>query len=165
MESISTGDKHFLDRVSQWLQTGAETLVMIRYSRAAGSKSFEFFTSMQALLGRLKRLPAQTEVTVFRTPQLPFRGVVDDEFISRTAEAIADGLEFLVIETNPRSAGSSTWFHHIAGESHADLRGALEQSRGRYVAVGAYPPWLENSSDVISAIVPDQSGNATPGAY
>jgi hypothetical protein len=54
-----------------------------------------------------------------------------------------------------RAFGEKSWFHWEAGESHAELREALEGTRGTPVAVGFYPPWLEDTNDVVSAIAPD----------
>jgi hypothetical protein len=58
-----------------------------------------------------------------------------------------------------------SWFHHEAGVSHAELREALEASRGALVAVGLHPPVLEDSDDVVAAIVPDENGIVSIGVY
>ena len=58
-----------------------------------------------------------------------------------------------MVETAPRTAGNHSWFHHQAGESHEELHEVLEGLRGEGVAVGEYPPWLEDSPNVISACV------------
>src|SRR5277367_5972225 len=42
----STTDKRFLKSMEDWLCGQSEIMVLIRNSRAAGSKSFEFFTSL-----------------------------------------------------------------------------------------------------------------------
>jgi hypothetical protein len=140
-------------------------LVLIRYSRAAGSKSFEFFTSFAVLEERLRQLPPETNVIAFRKPQLPLRGIVDDEFIGSCLNSISNGKEFVVVETVPRTAGRASWFHDEAGESHGELREALEDSRGRHVAVGEYPKWLDDGQDVISGYIPDSDGIVRSGAY
>jgi hypothetical protein len=59
--------------------------------------------------------------------------------------------------------GDAPFFHWSAGESHAELREELEDLRGSSVAGGLYPPWLEDTEDVISAYVPDGVGR--PGGY
>jgi hypothetical protein len=64
-----------------------------------------------------------------------------------------------------RAYGEMSWFHNEAGESHAELREALEESRGTPVAVGPYPSRLEDSDDVASAIVPDENGIVRIGVY
>ncbi|HEY6971169.1 MAG TPA: hypothetical protein VJA94_18310 [Candidatus Angelobacter sp.] len=165
MDNTSSTDNHFLAMVEQWLQSQPEILVLICYSHAAGTKSFEFFHSFETLSRRLSQLPPRARVTAFRRRQLPLRGTVDDEFIGKCLNHIQDGVEFLMVETVPRTAGGTSWFHMAAGESHGELTEALDQSRGQSVAVGSYPPWLADNADVISAIVPDEHGNVKPGIY
>ncbi len=161
----STGDKQFLETLEGWLRSQSEIMILVRYSRAAGNKSFEFFTSFEALRGRLAQLKAETSVTAFRTPQLPLRGRVDDEFIGRCLSRIPAGSEFLVLELDPRMATQQCLLRHEAGESPDELKQVLEGLRGRLVAVGEYPPWLKESPDVISAYVPNQDSTVKAGVY
>jgi hypothetical protein len=165
MSLTSTTDREFLKTLEDWLGSQSEILVLIRYTRAAGDKSFEFFRSFAALSERLRQLQAQTCITVFQRHQLPLRGVVDDAFIDQCLKSIHDGSEFAVVETVCRSAGRYSWFHNEAGETHEELRKSLEDSRGSPVAVGEYPPWLENGSEVITAYVPDEDGVVRTGVY
>jgi hypothetical protein len=165
MSYPSSTDKRFLATLDEWLRSQREILVLIRYSHAAGSKDFEFFSSFETLMEKLRSFPPRTCVIAFRQPQLPFRGVVDDSFITACLGGIPDGSEFLVADTILRTAGRASWFHHGAGESHAELREELESLRGHTVAAGLYPPWLEDTDDVISAVVPDEHGVVRTGAY
>ncbi len=165
MSAISSTDKRFLTTLEVWLRSQPEILLLIRYSHAAGNKSFEFFRSFAALSERLRQLPACTNVIAFEQPQLSLRGMVDDAFIGNCLSSIPDGSEFIVVETVPRTAGRASWFHQSAGESHAELREALEELRGSPIVVGLYPPWLQEGSDVISATVPDEHGVVTLGVY
>ena len=160
-----TNDPTFLRTLESWFDTQAEILLLIRYSYAAGSKDFEFFRSFRSLAERIHKLPPRTCVIAFREPQLPLRGVVADEFIAKCLSEIPDGSEYLVVETTQRVYGQMSWFHHGAGESHAELREELEDSRGIAVAAGLYPPWLHDTEDVISAVVPDEDGVARTGIY
>lgn len=144
----STTDKKFLKTLENWLGGQSEIMILVRYSGAAGNKSFEFFTSFAALRERLARLKAETSVTAFRKPQLPLRGRVDDEFIRNCLSLIPVGSEFLILETDPRRATRQWLFHHEAGESLDELQQALDELRGRLVAVGEYPQWLKDSPDV-----------------
>ncbi|MGH9522817.1 MAG: hypothetical protein ACRD3E_09825 [Terriglobales bacterium] len=162
---ISTKDNRFLAKVRSWIQSQGEVFATIRFSRAAGSKSFEFFTSFDAFSERLQELPQQTAVTVFRERQLPLRGVVDDAFIRECLNKIPDGAEFLVVETQQRTAGGQSWFHHTAGETHAELSNGVEDSRDRFVAVGVYPVLDCGTADKVNALVPDQNGVLSPGCY
>jgi hypothetical protein len=72
----STTDKNFLKSLEDWLRGQSEIMILVRYSRAAGSKSFEFFTSFAALKKRLGLLKAETSVTEFRKPQLPLKAML-----------------------------------------------------------------------------------------
>lgn len=161
----STTDKKFLKTLESWLGGQSEIMILVRYSRAAGNKSFELFTSFAALRERLARLKAETSVIAFRKPQLPLRGCVDDEFIRRCLSLIPPGSEFLILETDPRRATRQWLFHHEAGESLDELQHALDELRGRLVAVGEYPQWLKDSPDVISAHVPQHDGSIKAGVY
>jgi len=161
----STADKKFLESLEDWLRCQSEIMILVRYSRAAGNKSFEFFTSFAVLRKRLELLKAEASVTAFRKAQLPLRGYVDNEFISKCLSLIPAGSEFLVLETDPRMATQQWLYHHEAGESPDELRQALEGLRGRLVAVGAYPQWLKDTPDVISAYVPHQDGTVKAGVY
>jgi hypothetical protein len=165
MGYASATDPQFLGTLESWLRRLPEILILIRYSRAAGSKDFEFFSSFEALWNRIRQLPPDTSIIAFRQPQLPLRGVVDEDFVASCLIGVPDSLEFLVLETARRAYGEKSWFHWMAGETHAELREALEGSRGAPVAVGPYPPWIADSDDVISAIVPDENGIVRVGVY
>jgi hypothetical protein len=161
----SAADKEFLKTIEHWLESQPELLILVRYSRAAGNKDFEFYSSFESLVERLRRLPPETCVTVFRTPQLPLRGVVDDDFIKKCLSSMPDGSEYAVVDTVPITSGRFSSLNFSAGESHDELTADLENSRGRRVAVGKYPPWQEETRDAISAYVPAQDGKVRPGVY
>lgn len=165
MSYPSTNDPQFLRTLQSWFDTQAEILLMIRYSGAAGSRGFEFFRSFRDMAHRLHELPPRTSVIAFREPQLPLRGVVDDEFITECLSRIPDGSEYLVVETTRRVYGRASWFHHGSGDSHAELSEELDNSRGIPVAAGAYSPWIKDTEDVISAVVPDADGVPRSGVY
>jgi hypothetical protein len=156
MSYASATDPKFLGTLESWLRGLPEIFVLIRYSAAAGNKDF---SSFETLSNRIRQLPPSTSITVFRQPQLPLRGLVDEYFIASCLSVIPDGSEFLVLEMTHRAYGEKSWCHWEAGESHAELRETLEHSRGTPVAVGPYPPfWLEDSDDIVSAIVSDVNG-------
>lgn len=165
MSLTSAFDDEFLKTLENWLASHPEVLILIRYSCAAGNKDFEFYSSFAPLLERMRQLPAKTCITVFRNPQLQLRGVVDDEFISKCLSSVPDASEYAVVETVPTKSGRFPFFDFSAGESHDELREDLERRRGKPVAVGEYPPWLEDSSDVISAYVPAEDGEVRRGIY
>jgi hypothetical protein len=93
------------------------------------------------------------------------RGIVDDEFIGKCLSSVPDGSEFAAVETVPTREGAHSWLNFTAGESHDELREALEGARGRPVAVGEYPPWQEDSPVVVSGYVPAEDGKVRQGVY
>jgi hypothetical protein len=165
MSRTSTKDPKFRGKLQRWLRKQGEVLVMLRHPYAAGSKDFEFFTAYKDLGERLRKLKPCTWVVVFKEPQLPVRGVVDDALIAACVAHIADGADFLISELTRLTYGRSTWFNWSAGRSHAELRKGLEKLRGTPVAVGHYPPWVKESDVVISAIAPDETGVVRLGVY
>jgi hypothetical protein len=162
--AVQTTDAAFLETLASWLEAQPEILVLFRYSHAAGSRDFEFYSSFQVLADRIKALAPLTSVIAFSQPQLPVRGVVDEAFIERCLREIPDGAEYLIVETTLRVYGRVSWFHHNAGESHACLREDLQDCLGAPVAVGLHPP-LDDTDVTISAVVPDQDGVARSGIY
>jgi len=147
MTYAATTDPAFLQTLETWLQEQPEILVLFRYSYAAGSRDYEFFTSFQALAERLRQLAPRTSVIAFRKPQLPLRGIVDDEFISNCLTSIPEATEYLVVETIRRTYGQASWFHHDSGLTYKELQADLEESRGFPVAAGLHPPWLEDNDE------------------
>lgn len=165
MSYPSSADIGFLSTARQWIDAGGEVLVLIRHHAAAGSKDFELFGSFPAFQSRVESLPPRTSIIVFRDRQLPLRGPVDAGLISAALTLVPDGIEWLVVSLLPTTEYVHPYFHHAAGETHAELREELEAQLGVPTAVGAYPPWLEDSESVISAVVPDGDGSIVPGIY
>jgi hypothetical protein len=151
--------------VDGWLRQLTEVLVLFRYPYAAGQTEFRLFASLQDVREAIAQQPSRTNVMVFGHPALPIRGVVNDEFIDQCVGIIPDGKEYLFLELEATVAGRRSWFHHDSGTSHASLREDLEQSRGRRVAAGHFPPWLVDTELLASAIVPDQDGIVRRGVY
>jgi hypothetical protein len=165
MGYASARDPEFLGTLRSWLASQPEILVLIRYSYAAGSKEFELISSYAEATERLALLPPRTCVIAFREPQLPIRGEVTEQFVEECLGRVTEGTEFLVLEAEATQHGSRSWRHWDAGTSHAELRDVLISSFGRSVAVGLYPPWLEDNDNVISAVVPDENGVVVTGIY
>ena len=165
MSLFATTDVRFLAILEGWFKTQNVVLIEMRYRCGAGSQDFELLPSFQALSEKFRVLPAGAFVTAFRKPQLPLRGLVDDNVVTMCLENIPNGAEYLVAETVRRVYGRHSFFHCGSGESHAELREELEEYRGAPVAAGLYPPVLEKSSDVLTAVVPDADGILRPGPY
>jgi hypothetical protein len=162
----SSHNPAFTKRIADWIQAHGEVLVLIRWPNAGGSKSFEFFREMSALMARIAPLPERTSVIVFRQPQLPIRGRVDDELIRRALEHIPEDTEFLIAGLDLVTYGRYSYYTNASGESHDELVATLRDWRQDHrVAVGRYPEWWEDTENVTSAYVPDMDGNVRLAAY
>jgi hypothetical protein len=161
----SSTDTSFLSTVEAWIEATGEVHILIRHHASAGSKDFEFFHSYTALLDRLGGLPSRTCITVFRYEQLPHRGTIDPEFISSALTVVPEGEEWLAVSLQQTIAGRQSWLHHSAGTTHSELRAELAGYIGTPVAVGLYPPWLNDNEAVLSAVVPEQGGAVVTGIY
>jgi hypothetical protein len=128
----------FLDRVAGWIQQSGEVLVVIRYLRAGGVKDFALCRSRDGFEGLVAAMPVGADIEVFRDPQLPLRGTVDESFIAAALDAIPDGEESLVV-TMDALPGTGISYRGMMGASHADLRESLEELRGGRVALGVCP--------------------------
>lgn len=165
MPYVSVNNPVFQSTVARWISETHEVLAMIRFHAAAGSKSFEFFDSFELFRGRLGQLPARACVTVFREQQLPLRGRVDRDFIRKAIATIPSGTEYLLVGLELTTIGNASCYYDFAGETHDELREALEGELGSLLAVGPYPPWLEDNESVTSAVVPDPDGFVHTGIY
>ena len=165
MSYVSTEDSNFSLAIEGWLVERSEVSALIRYSASAGAKSFEFFYSLDDFLQRLRELPARACVTAFREPQLSLRGFVDEKFIASAIAQIPDGTEFLIAGLQKVTYGKASWFKFLSGENLCELEEELRSCLGEMVAVGVYPPWLVDSDEVKSAVVPGMDGSVAPGVY
>ncbi len=165
MSSLSTHDVAFRNKTNKWLAETGEISSLIRFSAAGGSKSFEFFHSIRAFTERLAQMPPRTCVTVFRSRQLPLRGCVDNEFVKAALAQIPEDTEYLISGLEPAAYGKASWFRFTGGVGLAQLQEDLADHIGEKVAVGIYPPWLYDTDDVISAVVPEQDGSVVVGVY
>lgn len=161
----STLEANFQETVARWLEQNGEILVLFRYSHMAGSREYELITTQQDWQERLAQAPPRTCISVWGDRQLPLRGRVDAAFIQQALRQISEEDEFLVVGLTQVSYGIAAWYRHTGGEGHAELRTALQNFAGELVAVGIAPAWSEDGGNEMSAVVPDEKGNATPGVY
>ena len=108
---------------------------------------------------RLERLPPKASIIVFKARQFPLRGPVD---IAEAMACIPDGTEFVLLIFD---VSGQSIVEHREGISHEELRDYLEEYRDQLVALGPFPPWLEDNDEVISAVVPDRDGTLRMGVY
>lgn len=165
MRYVSTNDLNFRATVENWLQENGEISVLIRYSHAGGNKEFEFFHSMQSFNERLQRMAPKTCVIVFREKQLPLRGKVDAHFIKIAVQTIQNAEEYLIAGLERVKYGAMSWHQFISGVGLEELKESLCECEGEIVALGAYPSWLEDNDEVVSAVVSEADGTVITGVY
>jgi hypothetical protein len=121
MSLKSAAGQEFLKTLENWLGSQTEVLVLIRYSRAAGTRIWvrQVFCSVA---GKVAAMPAEMCVTVFRNPQLQLRGTVDDEFIGKCLSRVPDGSEYAVMDMALTRLARSSFDNFSAGESHDEVR-------------------------------------------
>jgi hypothetical protein len=141
----------FLDTVSRWIASSGEVLVVMRYLHAAGARDYALIRTPDEFRRLVDVCPVGTDVIVFKNPQLPVRGCVDEDLIHRAREVIPDGAEFFCVclpgnvAGDPRLSGSM-------GDSHESLTQALLDGYGNRVAVGPCPAyWQDDNVDMVSA--------------
>jgi hypothetical protein len=166
---LSTRDDRFWEVADAWLLQGGEILVMLRYSRAAGSRDWYFARDSEWLRSLIGPLPAETSVILFRQSHLPLRGTAGKELAESAEALLPDGVEFLVVQLEPHRHHSPThsmeWTVSQAGESHAELREAIDDLSGHAVAIGQHPPFWQDNEDILEAIVPFADGSVKRGIY
>ncbi len=165
MNYLSAKDEIFLATAECWLAERGEVAMLIYYSHAAGSKSFEFFQSAPFLLERLQQLRPRTLVTLYKQQQLPLRGHVDEAFMEAAHAQLPPAAEYLIAGLDPVTYGGQSWLRFDAGEGHGELRDALNGFVGERVAVGAYPALDDEDGQRLSAIVPAGDGAVIVGVY
>ena len=165
MAYVATTDPTFLHTLESLLAGQSEVLALVRFRCGGGSREYRLFSSYSALLEMMHQAPAGACITVFRNPNLPLRGVVDEEFIKRCLAAMPDGAEYVMFETIQTVAGKVSWYHNGSGQSNAELKDDLEQSRDLPVVVGYHPSMSGGSDESVDGVVPDAYGTVKAGPY
>ena len=146
----------FLERVFEWIENarvhGDGVLVVLRYLRAAGAKDFALCFSERDFRALVEAAPRGCDIVVFRDPQLPIRGLVNDKLIASALAAIPDGAEYLLIARENTRRGSVISRDYEAGESHGELLESLREFDGVEVALGIWPElYVADHEGMISA--------------
>ena len=165
MAHTASTDPTFLRMIESWCSVQPEVLAVMRFRGGAGSRDYRLFSSYSELLEMIQKAPAGACITVFRNPQLPFRGVVDEAFIERCLRAIPNGNEYLMFETTQTVAGKHSWHHFGSGMSQAELKDDLQESIGRPVVVGYHPSMSAGAPETVDGVVPDVDGVVRAGPY
>ena len=157
---ISALDPAFQQRIADWIETHGEVYVVLRYSAAAGNKDYYLIQSAADFRRITLKLPADTSVIVMLEPQLPLRGTVDASFVEHAVQALPDGQWWFLLP-NPTAHHS----HSEVGETHQELRAALEEYRAQPVALGLEPNWVPDIPEIVEALYPREDGTLKRGVY
>jgi hypothetical protein len=152
--------------VEEILADVGELCCVIRFSHAAGNRSYEFFEDFEPFARRIRQLPPLTSVIVFRNRQFPIRGVVDEGFVTDATGSIDPEIAWTLVRTSSITMGSQSWFHHLDGSSLTELEEELRSTFcwGQPVALGPEPDWHDLEA-TFEAIVPGLTGVVQRGVY
>jgi hypothetical protein len=165
MQSVASNNPEFLKTLENWCKTQPEVLALVRYRCGAGSREYRLFSSYGALLQWIQEAPAGACVTIFKNPDFPIRGIVDEKFIESCLQTFPEGAEYLMIETTNTVAGKLSWYHYGSGTSRAELKDDLENSIGIPVVVGYHPEMSAGPEEALDGVIPDADGIVRRGPY
>lgn len=121
-----------------WLAGSGELFIDLAMPRMPGAGDWWLVRSIDQLLQLLDSVTwPQVEVTIFRQPQLPLRGVPDDDLRRRALDLIPDGQWYAIQEI----VGHGPYFcRPVAdGNTHAELLHDLASVEGTSIAAGLHP--------------------------
>lgn len=164
MNERSVFNSSFLSLVEKWIAESGEIYIVIRYSHMAGSKDYLLMHSFLEFLNKLRTLPAQADVIVFRQKQLPIRGIANEDLLEAALDEIPDGIEWKMEEYNPQTQTINRWIW--GGAERKELIKTFNENKGLSLAVGKTPTWWEDDNeDMQSALVPMKDGALKRGIY
>jgi len=136
-------DPTFLNMVKHWIELDGEVYAIFELVRAGGVKWHYVFTSTNQFLSVLTspalRSPSGV-IDVYRHPQFPVRGWVDNAFVSRALSEIQDGQDwFLLSFDNEIEKGQTIGAY--GDRSHKALKQELQDNAGKYVMIGPDIHW------------------------
>jgi hypothetical protein len=128
----------FFRRVCQWIDEAGEVLAASRYG--AGDRDYLLCHSPSDFATFCRETASYVptaSIAVFRSPNVPLRGVVDDRFIEQALALIPENTEALVL----RLTTPGPLLHGNACDTHVELRAELQDLARERVAVGLFPEW------------------------
>lgn len=165
MSYPSTKSAAFQNTVQHWIETQGEVLTLFRYSHAAGSKAFEFYSDFAVWQARVEEMQPKTCVSVWGEKQLPLRGCIDEAFVAQARVLIPEATEWLLVGLEKVTYGRYSWFSYNAGMSHKELEWELREEWGERYALGIYPHYQEDGGQEMSAVIPEPDGRVITGIY
>lgn len=136
----------FVETVLKWIESSKEVFFVLRYLRGGGAKDYGFVTNRDELHHLIDLCPTGTDMIFFRDPQLPIRGVVDEQFIANASRQIEDGTEYLCVCMRPQSQGDPR-LRGDMGDMLASMVEDLQEVFGEPVSLGSCPPFIDADSD------------------
>ena len=158
----SVFDRQLLDLAEGWIRKSGEMYVIVRFS-TGGYHAHEFlFTKFDQYVAWLRTLPARAYVTLFREPQLPYRGIADDAFKALVLEHWKPRDEWTIVELRPNERLKKGYWNL----DEKELNQTLNKFQGELVAAGPTPPWWERDhSGMRSGLVPMEDSSVELGIY
>jgi hypothetical protein len=140
----------YLSTVRDWIAATGEVLVIMRYLCGGGSKDFALVTSPEEFDQLVDVCPMGTDIIVFRDPQLPLRGVVDDAFVKQVQDLLHDQDEYLFLNMKPEKPNDPRCFGEF--DYLINLKSDLEEMEGKTIAIGRCPDFTgPDNESMISA--------------
>ncbi len=129
--------RHNWALLNDWLAETGELLVDVDLLHSGGDRKIYIVKSLFELH---KLLAEQTwpeiHVAIYRERQYPFRGVVDEIFITQAMGYIADGQHYAIVKLREYPTPCE-WLDD--GKSHEQLGEQLKRLKGESVGIGTEP--------------------------
>jgi len=145
MRAIDWGGKsatapRFLEIVKNWIEKDGEVYLMLWFHCAGGTKHHWLLNSFAHFLSIIEATEGYCSVDVYRHPNFPLRGVVDDAFIRQALVDFPDGENWFLLayeQNSDQGTPCDVW----GDNSHTALLEALNSYIGDYVFVGPDVHW------------------------
>ena len=142
---------NYLATVDSWIAGTGEVLVIVRYLWGGGAKDYSLVTTPEMFRSLINACPKGADIIVMRDPQLPLRGIVDNEFIQRAKKSVGNDQEYMFVcmmsgnDQDPRCRGGFDI-------GHAMLEDDLSEEMENHVAFGPCPEFIaDDNESMVSA--------------
>lgn len=135
----------FLENVNNWLISQGEIFLYIYFPYSAGSRDFEFHSSVLSFESRFIELKLKAHLIVLKNYDFKLRGKIDSKFIKEALAYIKEEEEFMLIENRKTNFKDYHYYDHTYGQGHDELKKILNEYLGKEVALGKFPIWDEIS--------------------
>jgi hypothetical protein len=154
MESFDWGgtsalDPKFLNVVKDWIDQDGEVYAMYWFVKTGGAKAHHLFNSYDQFFETLTSLSLgrlYCTVDVYRRPQFPVRGWVNEDFIKRTLLEIPDKQDWFLVGFD-NDIGQGQVIGAFGDNNPKTLIEELNNYRGKYVIIGPDIHWPVSPND------------------